>query len=280
VGALLAVLLNAQFSLSKFAIGYAIIFLSTMAIQYHNDYFDFDADRHVTPTVISGGSGILVENPEWKELSKITAIVLISLANVISIAFTVIFSYPITFVLYVIFANFLSWFYDAPPTRLSYRGLGEFITISMGLLYPGLGYFILMGTLDIRFFIFAVPMIFLQTVFTSSVEIPDMEGDIIAGKMTWIASKGREFGFRLIVISGLLVTISFLIIPFTNMFPAIIDFRILAVISLLPLSLGVIELIKKPLDKASATKFCIYNIISIFTSAILINGYFAYLIMS
>ena len=88
-------------------------------------------------------------------------------------------------------------------------------------------------------------MLFLQLLFTISVEIPDMEGDRLGGKMTWIASKGREFGFKIISISGILATISFLLLPFTNLFPAIIDFRIVAAISLIPLSLGIIGLGKK-----------------------------------
>ncbi len=278
LGALLGVLFNAEFVLSKFILGFAIIFLSTWAVHYHNDYFDFDSDHFGTPTSISGGSGVLIEHPEWRNKSKIMGITLIGLAIVISVLFTYLFSYPLTFVLFVIIANLIAWFYAAPPFQLSYRGLGEFGNTAIGLLFPGLGYFALIGTLNLPFFIFAIPMLFLQLLFTLSVEIPDMEGDRLGGKMTWIASKGREFGFKIIAISGVLATVSFLILPFTNLFPSIIDFRVIAVISLLPLSLGILELIKKPLDKLSATKYCIYNLGSIFASVILINLYFIYLI--
>ena len=278
LGALLGILFNAEFVLSKFILGFAIIFLSTWAVHYHNDYFDFDSDHHGTPTAISGGSGILIEHPEWRNKSKIMGITLIGLAIAISVIFTYLFSYPITFILFVIIANLIAWFYAAPPFQLSYRGLGEFGNAAIGLLFPGLGYFALIGTLNLPFFIFAIPMLFLQLLFTLSVEIPDMEGDRIGGKMTWIASKGRKFGFKIIAISGLLATISFLILPYTNLFPAIIDFRIIAFISLLPLSLGIIEIIKMPLDKLSATKYCIYNLASIFASVILINIYFIHII--
>ena len=278
LGALLGILFNAEFVLSKFILGFAIIFLSTWAVHYHNDYFDFDSDHHGTPTAISGGSGILIEHPEWRNKSKIMGITLIGLAIAISVIFTYLFSYPITFILFVIIANLIAWFYAAPPFQLSYRGLGEFGNAAIGLLFPGLGYFALIGTLNLPFFIFAIPMLFLQLLFTISVEIPDMEGDRIGGKMTWIASKGRKFGFKIIAISGLLATISFLILPYTNLFPAIIDIRIIAFISLLPLSLGIIEIIKMPLDKLSATKYCIYNLASIFASVILINIYFIHLI--
>jgi 1,4-dihydroxy-2-naphthoate polyprenyltransferase len=280
MGALLAILFNAQFVLSKFILGYAIIFFSTWAVHYHNDYFDFNADHHVTPTAISGGSGVLVEHPEWRELSKQMSIILIGLTLVIAAAFTIIFSYTVWFFVYVLVSNLLAWFYAAPPVKLSYRGLGEFGNTAIGFLFPGLGYFALMGTLDLPFFVFIIPMVFLQVLFTCSVEIPDMEGDRLGGKKTWIASKGREFGFKLITISGFLAVISFLVMPLTNLFPASIDFRILALISLIPLSLGVIEVVKKPYDKPSATKFCIYNLVSILIAAILINCYLFYVITS
>jgi 1,4-dihydroxy-2-naphthoate octaprenyltransferase len=278
MGTLLGVLFNAEFVLSKFILGFAIIFLSTWAVHYHNDYFDFDSDQFGTPTAISGGSGVLLEHPEWRNKSKLMGIALIGLSIGVSAVFILIFSYPITFVLFVIMANLIAWFYAAPPFQLSYRGLGEFGNTAIGLLFPGLGYFAIIGTLNLPFFIFAIPMLFLQLLFTLSVEIPDMEGDRLGGKMTWIASKGRGFGFKIIAISGLLATVSFLLLPYTNLFPGIIDFRIITLISLLPLSLAIVELIKQPLDKISATKYCIYNLASIFAAVILINLYFIYLL--
>jgi 1,4-dihydroxy-2-naphthoate octaprenyltransferase len=278
IGALLAVLFDAQFVLTKFILGYAIIFFSTWAIHYHNDYFDFKADHYVTPTPISGGSGVLIEHPEWRSLSKKIGITFIGLSIIIAAILTVFYSYTVWLFVYVIFSNFLAWFYAAPPVKLSYRGLGEFGNTAIGLLFPGLGYFVLMGTIDISFVIFVVPLVFLQLLFTCSVEIPDMEGDRSAGKMTWIATRGRNFGFKLIMISGLLATLIFFILSFTNLFPPIIDFRILTLISLIPLSLGIIEVIKMPLNKESATKFCIYNLAAILLTLILINCYLLYVI--
>lgn len=278
IGALLAILLGADFISDKFIWGYAILFLSTLAVHYHNDYFDYHADQFVTPTPISGGSGILIENPQWLELSKKIAIALILLAITLSVAFTIIFSYTYWFIIFVIFANLLSWFYAAPPLKLSYRGVGEFGNTAIGLLFPGLGYFTLMGTLDLTFLIFAIPIILWQLMFTSSVEIPDMEGDKLGGKNTWIATRGRSFGFKLIAMASFLATLSFILMPYTNLFPLIINFQLLALISLIPLILGIIEIVKRPLDKKTATKYCIYNLASIFTAIILINCYFIYLI--
>jgi 1,4-dihydroxy-2-naphthoate octaprenyltransferase len=39
-----------------------------------------------------------------------------------------------------------------------------------------------MGTLNLPFFIFVIPILFLQMLFTGSVEIQDMEGDKKGGK--------------------------------------------------------------------------------------------------
>lgn len=278
LGALLAVLLNAQFMLSKFLLGWIIIFLSGWAIHYHNDYFDFESDHYTTPTPISGGSGVLIEHPEWRKTSLLMALLLISLAIILSVIFTVIFNYTWTFILFVVMGNILSWFYAAPPVKLSYRGLGEFGNTAIGFLFPAMGYWSIMGTLNIQFLIFVIPLLFLQLTFTNSVEIPDMEADRKAGKWTWIASRGREFGFKLIVISELLALISFLILSFTNIFP-MINFYVIAIISLLPLSFGLIGLIRKPSDKKSVNRLCIYNLASVIITIMLINSYLIYLLI-
>jgi 1,4-dihydroxy-2-naphthoate octaprenyltransferase len=115
--------------------------------------------------------------------------------------------------------------------------------------------------------------------FSIGVEIPDLEGDKLGGKITWVVSKGREWGFRLMGISVVLATISFLIVPFTNLFPQIIDFRVLALISLIPLSLGLYAFWKRPVAKKPATKLAIFNIGSLFAVWILVNCYFIYLIV-
>lgn len=278
VGVLLAILLNAEFILNKFLLGYTILFLAHLAVHYSNDYFDADADAFAEPTLISGGSGILVKNPELKPFSKWFALSLMILSLGFAAIFMLTFSYTVWFFLFVLLGNFLAWFYSAPPIKLVYRRLGEISTVLTGIILPGMGYFTIMGTLDLSFLIFALPLTFLQLFFIISVEMPDMEGDKLGGKTTLIVSKGREFGFKLILVSGLLFTLSFFVIPFTGLYPSIIDFKILSLISLIPLGLGILELIKKPLDKESATKFSSLNIAALFLVVILIDLYFIYLI--
>jgi len=278
MGALLAILFNAEFVLGKFVLGYAILFTAHLSVHYSNDYFDANVDKHTSPTAISGGSGILVENPELKEFAKWFSIGIMSLSITLTAAFTVIFKYPITFFLFLLFGNMLAWFYTAPPIKLSYRRLGEVANIIAVVIFLGTGYFALQRTLDLPFFLFSIPIIFLNLIFIVSFQIPDMEGDKLGGKMTWIASKGREFGFKIIAISGLLATVSFFILPYTNLFPSIIDFRVLALISLISLCLGIIGILKRAVNRESATKIAIINVTSLFIISILIDLYLIKLI--
>ena len=238
MGAMLAILFNAEFVLSKFILGYSILFTAHLAVHYSNDYFDVKVDKYSESNTISGGGrGILVKNPELMGLSKTLAVILSTLSLAIAAIFTIIFSYPLSFFLFFLFGNLLAWFYTAPPIKLVYRRLGEIANIIAVVIFLGAGFFTLMGTLTIPFFIFAIPIIFLQIIFINSFEIPDMEGDKLGGKITWIVSWGREFGFKLILLSGLLATISFLIIPFTHLYPSSLNFSVLVIISLISLSL-------------------------------------------
>jgi len=278
IGTLLALLLNAEFNLYKFIWGYLILFMASMATHYSNDYFDFRVDQFGTRTPFSGGSGILVENPELKELSKKLAYIFICLSIIIAAGFTIYYAFPITFFLFVLFGNALVWFYSAPPIKLSYRGLGEIGNLLNGFIMPGAGYFVTMGTIDLPFIVFSIPFLFLQFMFTIGVEIPDLEGDKMGGKITWIVSKGREFGFRLMGLAVLLATLSFLLIPLTNLYPQIIDFRILTIFSLIPLCLGIFAFWKKPIDKLRATRLATLNVGSLFAVWIMINAYFIYLL--
>ena len=75
-GALLALLLGARFTPAQFLLGYAAMAAAHLSVHYSNDYFDADADRFVEPTAISGGSGVLVENPGLKPAALRAAVAL------------------------------------------------------------------------------------------------------------------------------------------------------------------------------------------------------------
>ena len=279
IGALFAVILNAEFDLNKFLLGYAIFFMAHLSMHFSNDYFDFEADKHGKTSQFAGGSGILVENPELKKFAKWFSITLLSLSLILAAVFTFVFSYPLWFFLFVVLGNFLAWFYAAPPLKLSYNGLGEIATISIGFLMPAMGYLTLTETIDMAFVIFSIPLLFYQLLFINAVQIPDMEGDKLGGKKTWIVKRGRLFGFKTIAIAGSLATLSFITLSLTNLYPASINFNFIAFLSVFPLSFAILSYLKKSENRNAAITLVNRNLSSLILFLAIINCYFIYLIV-
>jgi 1,4-dihydroxy-2-naphthoate octaprenyltransferase len=277
-GACWAILLGAPFSLPRMLLGYLVILPAHLSVSYSSDFFDVDVDRHGKPTFFSGGSGVLVDHPELRNPAKWFAIVLILCSLGFGILFQVVYSTPIWFSGMVLLGNLLGWFYSAPPLRLAYRGLGELAMIlSIGLLIPGLGYLVSSGHIDQDELLFAVPLMLYGLAFILSVEIPDMESDRLGNKSNWVAQKGRSFGFSMTGASLLLATLLFFCFPWltSRIYP--LDFRFLGFLSLLPLGAGWIGLLKRPLEKLSATRV-VYGVMLAFAAfCILVDGYMVFL---
>jgi len=278
LGALFAVILGAPFDLVKLVFAYSILFMAHISLNYSNDYFDLEADKHCKPSPFAGGSGILVKNPELIKYAKWIAILSLLSSLILAAIFTYIYSFPAYFFLFVLFGNFLGWFYTAPPIRMSYNKIGELSTIMAGFMMPGIGYFAMMGQLDLNFFIFSIPIMLYQMLFINAVEIPDLEGDVIGGKKTWIVIKGRKFGFMLIGIAGALATLSFILISQSELFSAYLNFNIIALLSLIPLSLAIFSFLKRTDNRFKATNLVNGNLSSLFAFGIITNCYFAYII--
>jgi 1,4-dihydroxy-2-naphthoate octaprenyltransferase len=114
VGALFAVLTGAELNIGKLIFGYLILFLGHLSVSYSNDYFDFEADKFGEKTNVSGGSGILQNDPSLRETSKWIAVSLITISIILGAVFTLHYNYSLIFLGYVIFGNLLGWFYTAP----------------------------------------------------------------------------------------------------------------------------------------------------------------------
>lgn len=279
LGALFAILLNADFALNKFMFGYLIFFTAHLSMHYSNDYFDIKSDKYGKPSQFAGGSGILIENPELRNFAKWFSLILLSLSLIVAAVFTLIFSYSILFFLFVLFGNFLAFFYAAPPIRLSYNGLGEVATISIGFIMPAMGYLTLMGTINMPFIIFSIPLLLYQLLFINAVQIPDLEGDKLGGKITWIVRKGRLFGFKTMLTAGSLATLSFLVLSLTNLYFAALNFKVVVLLSILPLSFAIMSYLKRSKDRNTATNLVNRNLSSLIIFLAFLNCYFIYLIV-
>jgi 1,4-dihydroxy-2-naphthoate octaprenyltransferase len=280
-GALWAVLLGAPVYLSRILLGYLVLLPAHLSVSYSNDYFDIDVDKYDKPTIFTGGSGVLVDNPGLRKPAKWIAITLILCSLALGMIYTIIYSFPIWFLGFVVLGNLLGWFYSAPPIRLAYRGLGELsMAITIGLLIPAFGYFVTTGQMNRDGLLFIVPLTLYGLAFIINVEIPDMESDRLGNKRTWVARKGRGFGFTVIAASFLLATLFFLCFPWLSSRIYPLDFRFLGILSLLPLGAGCIGLLRRPAEKQSATRVVNAIMITIAALCFLMDGYMVYLVFN
>lgn len=255
MGASWAIILGSPFSLGRILLGYLIILPAHLSVSYCNDYFDMDADKHGKPSLFSGGSGILVEQPQLRNPALWIAIALNLFSVGLGILFMLKFSYPLWFLTYVVASNLIGWIYSAPPFKLVYRGYGELLTaFTSGCIVPGMGLLAVSGNLNRDGLIFMIPLTLYGLVFILSVEIPDMEADFLGEKKTWVVQKGRKFGFTAIGSLLLIATGYFFLIPYLYSYTLPLDFRILGLFSLLPLAMGFLGWVKRPTGRQIALK--------------------------
>jgi 1,4-dihydroxy-2-naphthoate octaprenyltransferase len=273
-GTLLAAISGAKLDFNRFLLGYAVLFTANLSISYSNDYFDIGVDQYTKPTAVSGGSGILLMHPELRPFSKRFALFLMGVSVTLGVLITLAFPLHQYFPVVVVLGNLLIWYYSAPPIRLSYRGLGEITTIiALGLMIPGIGYYIFKESLDQPLPLFILPLLLYSLVFIVSVEIPDMEGDELGNKRTLIVRKGRKYGFKTIAASLSLSTLYFLIVCTINPSPSPIDFCVVSLFSAIPLTLGIIGLLKIPEEREPATRLVTLNIASLTIFLLLMDSY-------
>jgi 1,4-dihydroxy-2-naphthoate polyprenyltransferase len=280
-GASWAVLLGAPFSLSRALLGYLVLLPAHLSVSYSNDFFDVDVDKYDKHTFFSGGSGVLVDHPELRKPAKWTALFLILLSLALGIVFQIVFTFPIWFIGLIVMGNLLGWFYSAPPLKLAYRGLGELaMVLCIGLMIPGFGYLVAGGQIIPDAFLFCIPLMLYGLAFILSVEIPDMESDRLGKKWTWVARKSRGFGFVIIAASFFLATVFIYCIPWLTLRIYPFDFRLLGFLSLLPLGAGCVGILKRPLDKRSATRVVNGILIAVGTFCVLADGYLIFKCMT
>ena len=94
-----------------------------------------------------------------------------------------------------------------------------------------------------------------------------------------MARKGRSFGFSVVGTCLLAATGYFFIFPSLSIGQVPLDFHILGVLSLLPLSAGMFGMIKKPIQREPATRIAIWTVLSLVVFSILADGYLVFLVI-
>ncbi len=278
LGALLALNDGARFDAGRFAFGYLILFLGHLSVHYSNDYFDFEADRLNRNSAISGGSGILAENPELLQFSKWFGLTLALLSVLAAVVFTVFYSFPLLYLAFAILGNLVSWYYTAPPLRMAYKQWGVLASaFSVGFLMPAIGDFTMTGHFSPMFLVFAIPLYMQAISFLISVQIPDMEGDRMANKKTVVAMHGSSFGFLMVLLPLIAATVYYLAVSI--IISGMADLKWAALLSLLPLCMAVFGVIKHRSGHGLSIRLVKYSVICFVAFIVLLDAYFMFLLI-
>lgn len=275
-GAAWAVLAGAPFDFSRALAAYIILVPAHLSVSYSNDAFDADADRFGQPTLISGGSGVLVRRPDLRRAALLIALFLHATSLVGGLIFQLVYADSWALFACVLAGNAIAWWYTAPPLRLVYRGFGEMgLALSIGCLIPGYGVLAAGGSLTATTLWLGPPLLLFGLAFVLSVQIPDLEADRLGGKRTWVARHGRAHAFVWISLALVLATLALLGAPV-----GAIDPRVLSLLSLLPLGVSVLALPHRLGDRATTTRAATAVLFALIAFCLLADGYLLWVILN
>jgi 1,4-dihydroxy-2-naphthoate octaprenyltransferase len=204
LGGLVSWATNSGFVPLYFLLVLVAIIVNHIGLNMTDDYFDYkhSVDKLKTgeKNPYTGGSGTLSSGLiSPKSMFKaFTLCYLVTIA--VGIYLTLTRGLPI--LAFGLIGVFCAVFYTAPPISFSHHGLGELaMLVNFGTII-GLGAFYVQArTLTLQAFLATLPLgIMLFSMITIN-EIPDMEEDRDAGKLTLVARYGKKAGAKLYVAS-------------------------------------------------------------------------------
>ncbi len=246
VGTASAVLISGEFNLFAFVLA---LFMGTglhAATNVYNDIYDTlqGTDKiNVNRNEFSGGSGVLVDNPQLfsKMFFLARTSLIIAFLSAVGLLFIIDKSlYPHLIGLFLLSA-FFSKYYTASPFKLSYRGFGE---ISVWLAFGPMGVLFAAVSQNIGFhnsILWVMPATGLSTLSILWIgQMIDLPADKATGKLGMVARLGIEkakliFPFiHLIIIANIILLpilsetynfISYLpLIPYMILLPKVLSF--------------------------------------------------------
>jgi len=219
-------------------------------------------------------------HPELEVFALRTAVVLLSASVVANVFFTIIYAYSFWFFLFGFLAAFTGWFYTAPPLKLAYRGLGELATmLAVGLLMPGMGYFVASGNMEPLFQVFILPLSCYGLFFIITVELPDVESDR-GHKKNLLVRLGRSAGRNICVAATMTGTILLTILLFSGTIAAV-DLTSFVIFSIIPLVASISGFLVNINDRKLMVRQVMINMTSLILFVLLIDVslFFHYLLV-
>jgi len=280
LGSFLAAIQGYSFDMPRFLLGLGIVSTALLSMSYGNNYFDTEVDTLNTPTSFSGGGGTLLQDTKLRLMAKYISIGSLLLSLTLALVFIYLFSFSFAFFIYVAVGNLLAWFYTAPPLKFSYRGLGEIATmIAIGLMIPGLGYYVIVRTIHISLVLLSIPLMLYMAIFIISAEIPDRKGDSLGKKKTYVVRTSLYTGHFTNMMLSLLAALYFFFLAFTDIMKIPVNFQIVAYISLIPFIFSFISYWKHTLSTQIHLNYINANVTSIVAFILFQNVYFGALIL-
>lgn len=272
LGTLLGLVNGGVFDPLNVALFYMIVLFGDLSTHYGNDYFDVQCDQQIERKKFFAGKNILVNNPALRQPAKIASIILLILSNALAL-FLVIFQFaPVELLIITLVANFLGWFYSAPPLRLVSRGLGEVaIALAVGFAIPAVGYLAVKGQLDWLIGYFGLAFILYGLMLALSLQVPDIVVDRKVGKRNIGARKGTLADFTIILAVASAALLLFLLYAWQFAAPSF-DLRIVTALATVPFTVGVVGFVAVFRNK-DADRFSTLNIFSLFAFNVLMVTY-------
>lgn len=279
-GAAWAVLTGAPFDFPRALAAYIILVPAHLSVSYSNDAFDADADRFGQPTLISGGSGVLVRRPDLRRAALRIAILLHAASLIGGLVYQLAYADSWVLFLFVLVGNAVAWWYTAPPWRLAYRGFGEIaLALSIGGLIPGYGVVAAGGSLTLSTAWLVLPLMLFGLAFVLAVQIPDLEADRLGGKQTWVARHGRGPAFVLMTLALALATLALFGMPIVAGPTLPVESGVLGLLALLPLGVSVLALRRRLEERRASTLAAHAILFALVAFCALADGYLLLLLV-
>jgi 1,4-dihydroxy-2-naphthoate octaprenyltransferase len=201
---------RSAFNLPGFLLGFTACLSAHLSANLINDYADSRSSVDWQDTRFFGffgGSKLIQENIFSEDFYLLLAIASACLSAICVLFLAVLLKNPAVLG-YFAAVIALAWAYSMKPLQLSYHRLGEFVIFLLfGPAAVMGGYFIQTGIFpDLKSFLLSLPFGFLTTAILFSNEVPDLAGDVRAGKRTWVSLAG---GPRAYLVYGVLIFAGF-----------------------------------------------------------------------
>lgn len=190
---------NRPVQLLNLVIGLLLVWLIQLMTHFNNEYCDLETD-HTTevPTLISGGSRVLVKQLVPRSLAKAAALSSSLLAVIVAVIMVVILQTGLLTLAFAGAAVFLGWFYSAKPLRLEATGAGEMTIVMVScFLLPLMSFYLQASIIIPGWLIACIPPGLLTLALILTTEIPDYFADKATGKITLVVRLGRSRSIRL-----------------------------------------------------------------------------------